>query len=120
MMFIPSPATLIDARSIGTFRQMQGFSTKSRVEETPMAYNGQSRHPSAADTRRSSSDDVVVPLLVTIVITAFVLAGIYFFAWGTANVADTSVGPAVTQLTEPSQPTPQTQRESRPTQAPIP
>ena len=86
-----------------------------------MAYNGQSRDPTAVDTRRSSSDDVVVPLLVTIAITALVLAGIYFFASGTANVADTSVGPAVTQLTEPSAlPTPKTQRESRPTQAPIP
>ena len=65
-------------------------------------YNRQSRDPSAVDTRRSSSDDVVVPLLVTIAITALVVAGIYFFPRNPTRVADTSVGPAVTQLTEPS------------------
>ena len=84
-------------------------------------YNGQPRDPSAIDPRRSSSDDGVIPLLVTIAITALVVAGIYFFASEPTKVADTGIGPSVTQLTDPSAPpTPMTQRESRPTQAPIP
>ena len=83
-------------------------------------YNQQPRDPSAIDPRRSSSDDMVIPLLVTIAITALVVAGIYFFASEPTRVADTSVVLAVTQLTEPSAPpTPTTQRESRLTQAPI-
>ena len=84
-------------------------------------FNGQPRDPNAIDPRRSSNDDVVIPLLVTIAISALVIAGIYFFAAEPTRVADTSIGPVVTQLTEPSlPPTPKTQRESRPTQAPIP
>ena len=83
-------------------------------------YNGQPRDPSAIDPRRSSSDDVVIPLLVTIAIAALIVAGIYFFTSEPTRVADTGIGPAVRQLTEPSAPpTPTTQRESRPTQAPI-
>ena len=81
-----------------------------------MAYNGQSRDPSAVDTRRSSSDAIVVPPLVTIAITALVLAGILLFCpREPRQCCRHSVGPAVTQLTEPSPPTPQTQRGSRPT-----
>jgi flagellar basal body-associated protein FliL len=84
-------------------------------------YNQQPRDPSAIDPRRSSSDDVLIPLLVTIAIMALVVAGIYFFASEPTRVADTSVGPAVPAVTEPSAlPTPETQREPRPTQAPIP
>ena len=81
--------------------------------------NRQPRDPSAIDPRRSSSDDVLIPLLVTIAIMALVVAGIYFFASEPTRVADTSVGPAVPAVTEPSA-TPETQREPRPTQAPIP
>jgi hypothetical protein len=107
-------------RSVGTFRELPGFSAKSTVEEPMAFYNGQPRDPSAIDARRSSSNDVVIPLLVTMAIMALVVAGIYF-ASEPARVADTGVGPVVTQLAEPSAPPPRkTQRESRPTQAPIP
>jgi hypothetical protein len=89
-----------------------------------MAHQQRPRDPSAMDPRLSSQDGraTMFSLFVVFAIVAAVFAGFYLFSSSApTTVADTSIGPAITQPVDPTAPpTPKTQHEeTRPAQAPI-